>query len=191
MRKAASGRVGSNRRALTACRRPNANSCHGNPSRLSQAGSPRQCDRPRNRGAWRRHRPDSRQLAAHRVRQHRWGGALWREATARNSDPWRRPAPDRAATLQAECPADDVCVPQLVRDHLHDRLGLTFQGLGMLNLPNIRRPVAAFLPSSHVTAAAPGADQPITQLCAPRQSVHCLIALRQFERRSLAGVFRR
>lgn len=62
---------------------------------------------------------------------------------------------------------------------------------GMLNLPNIRRPVAAFLPSSHVTAAAPGADQPITQLCAPRQSVHCLIALRQFERRSLAGVFRR
>jgi adenylate cyclase len=50
-----------------------------------------------------------------------------------------------AARLQAECPPGDVCVSRAVRDHVHDRLDLTIEPLGLLNLKNIARPVDAFL----------------------------------------------
>ena len=46
-----------------------------------------QPDRPGDRGAWRQDRPDRRRLPAHRVRQHRRGGALRREGAAAGSDP--------------------------------------------------------------------------------------------------------
>ena len=50
-----------------------------------------------------------------------------------------------AARLQAECPAGRVCVSRAVRDHIHDRLDLTFEAMGLLSLKNIARPVEAFL----------------------------------------------
>ena len=61
-----------------------------------------------------------------------------------------------AVRLQAECPPGGVCVTRAVRDHVHDRIDLDFQGLGALNLKNIARPVEAFvlrpLPGRCVTA---------------------------------------
>jgi class 3 adenylate cyclase/pimeloyl-ACP methyl ester carboxylesterase len=50
-----------------------------------------------------------------------------------------------AARLQAECPPGSVCVSRAVRDHVHDRLDLTFEPLGMLSLKNVARPVDAFV----------------------------------------------
>jgi adenylate cyclase len=50
-----------------------------------------------------------------------------------------------AARLQTECPEGGVCVSQAVRDHVHDRLNLTFEELGLLTLKNISRPVRAFV----------------------------------------------
>jgi adenylate cyclase len=50
-----------------------------------------------------------------------------------------------AARLQAECPPGSICVSRAVRDHVHDRLDLTFEPLGLLNLKNIARPVDTFL----------------------------------------------
>src|SRR6201993_220894 len=46
-----------------------------------------------------------------------------------------------AARLQAECPPGGICVSRSVRDHVHGRLGLTFEELGKLNLKNIVRPI--------------------------------------------------
>src|SRR5689334_5044984 len=59
-----------------------------------------------------------------------------------------------AARLQAECPAGGVCVSRAVRDHLHDRLDLTFDPLGALDLKNVSRPVEAFLARSPATATS-------------------------------------
>jgi adenylate cyclase len=42
-------------------------------------------------------------------------------------------------------PAGRICVSRSVRDHVHGRLDLAFEGLGTLNLKNIARPVEAFL----------------------------------------------
>jgi class 3 adenylate cyclase len=50
-----------------------------------------------------------------------------------------------AARLQAECPPGGICVSRAVRDHVHDRLDLTFEELGALSLKNISRPVEAFV----------------------------------------------
>jgi adenylate cyclase len=50
-----------------------------------------------------------------------------------------------AARLQAECPPGGICVSRSVRDHVHGRLDLAFEDLGVLNLRNIARPVEAFL----------------------------------------------
>jgi adenylate cyclase len=50
-----------------------------------------------------------------------------------------------AARLQAECPSGGVCVSRAVREHLRDRLDLTFEELGTLRLKNIIRPVEAFV----------------------------------------------
>jgi adenylate cyclase len=49
------------------------------------------------------------------------------------------------ARLQAECPPGGICVSRSVRDHVHGRLDLVFEGLGRLNLRNISRPVEAYL----------------------------------------------
>jgi predicted ATPase/class 3 adenylate cyclase len=49
------------------------------------------------------------------------------------------------ARLQAECPPGGVCVSRSVRDHVHGRLDLAFEELGLLHLKNIARPVEAFV----------------------------------------------
>jgi class 3 adenylate cyclase len=50
-----------------------------------------------------------------------------------------------AARLQSECPVGGICVSRSIREHVHDRLGLSFEELGLLTLKNIARPVEAFL----------------------------------------------
>jgi class 3 adenylate cyclase/TolB-like protein len=50
-----------------------------------------------------------------------------------------------AARLQTECPVGRVCVSRAVRDHVHGRLDLGFEELGVLHLKNISRPVEAFV----------------------------------------------
>jgi adenylate cyclase len=57
-----------------------------------------------------------------------------------------------AARLQAACPPGGICVSRSVRDHVHGRLDLSFEGLGPLNLKNIVRPVEAFVVKSDVAA---------------------------------------
>jgi class 3 adenylate cyclase/TolB-like protein len=71
-----------------------------------------------------------------------------------------------AARLQAECPSGGICVSRAVRDHVHDRLDLGFEKLGVLHLKNISRPVEAFLlrPVSEVAAPKPSLLSPsVTQ----------------------------
>ena len=50
-----------------------------------------------------------------------------------------------AARIQAECPPGGICVTRSVRDHVHGRLGLDFEELGLLKLKNISRPIEAFV----------------------------------------------
>ena len=50
-----------------------------------------------------------------------------------------------AARLQAECPPSVICVSRSVRDHMHGRQDVTFEGFGALDLKNIARPVEAFV----------------------------------------------
>jgi TolB-like protein/class 3 adenylate cyclase len=50
-----------------------------------------------------------------------------------------------AARLQAECPPGGICVSRAVHDHVHGRLDLAFDELGVLSLKNISRPVEAFV----------------------------------------------
>ena len=59
-----------------------------------------------------------------------------------------------AARIQAECPPGGICVSRSVRDHVHGRLDLTFEGLGPLRLKNIARSVEAFIVRSDFTAAS-------------------------------------
>jgi hypothetical protein len=100
-------------------------------------------------------------FAAHRVRQHRRGGALRSEGAAAGPDCDEGYASDSAirfrigidigdaiadgtdlhgdgviiaARLQAECPSGAVCVSRGVRDYVHDRLDLAFEMLGPLDL---------------------------------------------------------
>jgi adenylate cyclase len=60
-----------------------------------------------------------------------------------------------AARLQAECPPGGICVSRSVHDHVHGRLDLSFEELGVLNLKNIARPVEAFLLRLHAPANMP------------------------------------
>ena len=46
-----------------------------------------------------------------------------------------------------------ICVTRSVRDHVHGRLDLAFEGLGTLNLKNISRPIEAFLLKPNLAAA--------------------------------------
>jgi TolB-like protein/class 3 adenylate cyclase len=77
------------------------------------------------------------------------------------------------ARLQAECPPGGICVARSVRDHVHGRLGLTFEGLGLLNLKNIARPVEAFVMRLEVAETASilsAATAPAPRI-APRLSI--------------------
>jgi class 3 adenylate cyclase/pimeloyl-ACP methyl ester carboxylesterase len=62
-----------------------------------------------------------------------------------------------AVRLQAVCPAGSVCVSRSVRDHVRDRLDLSFEELGALSLKNISRPVEAF--ALRLDAGAPPLEQ--------------------------------
>ena len=67
------------------------------------------------------------------------------------------------ARLQAECPPGGVCVSRSVRDHVHGRLELAFEELGLLHLKNIARPVEAFvvrLDAARRSPAEPGVAYP-------------------------------
>jgi adenylate cyclase len=50
-----------------------------------------------------------------------------------------------AARLEAACPVGGICVSRTVRDHVHNRLSLSFEPVGELRLKNIARPVEAFV----------------------------------------------
>ena len=56
------------------------------------------------------------------------------------------------ARLQAECPPGAICVSRSVRDHVHARLNLEFDELGVLDLKNIARPVEAFILRADIAA---------------------------------------
>ena len=66
-----------------------------------------------------------------------------------------------AARLQAECPPGGICVTRPVRDHVRDRLNLSFEDLGALNLKNIARPVEAFLVTLDDATSRPPLKQDI------------------------------
>jgi class 3 adenylate cyclase/pimeloyl-ACP methyl ester carboxylesterase len=68
-----------------------------------------------------------------------------------------------AVRLQTVCPAGGVCVSRSVRDHVRDRLDLSFDELGELSLKNMSRPVEAF--ALRLDAGAPplGRGQPQRQ----------------------------
>ena len=92
-----------------------------------------------------------------------------------------------AARLQAECPPGGICVSRAVRDHVHDRLDLTFEALGALNLKNIaaRWRHSCCGPTSHAACLAPSTRNP----AAAGQAFDRRARLHQYERRSRAGVF--
>jgi adenylate cyclase len=50
-----------------------------------------------------------------------------------------------AARLEAASPVGGICVSRTVPDHVHGRLGLSFEPVGELTLKNIARPVEAFV----------------------------------------------
>ncbi len=67
-----------------------------------------------------------------------------------------------AARLQAECPPGGICVSRSVRDHVHGRLDLAFEELGVLDLKNIARPVEAFVIRLDAIASTPkSVEQPL------------------------------
>jgi adenylate cyclase len=76
------------------------------------------------------------------------------DAIANGTD-WHGDAVNVAARLQAECPPGGICVSSQVRDQVRDRLELTFEEWGPLNLKNIARPVEAFVltPAESIVAA--------------------------------------
>ena len=73
-----------------------------------------------------------------------------------------------AARLQAECPPGAICVSRAVRDHVQDRLNLTFKELGGLTLKNIARPIEAFVLRLNVGATTGGATEPRLAANRPR-----------------------
>jgi adenylate cyclase len=75
-----------------------------------------------------------------------------------------------AARLQAECPSGGICVSRAVRDHVHGRLDLGFEELGVLRLKNISRPVEAFLLSSRKCAIAEPRLPPPSSLSSIKQN---------------------
>ena len=99
-----------------------------------------------------------------------------------------------AARIEALADAGGVFVSNTVHDHVRDRLPFVFEDLGEQQVKNIARPVRVYRvatggrlrkpdPSAERERSAPPA--------APRQAVDRGPALRQYERRPGAGIFRR
>jgi adenylate cyclase len=63
-----------------------------------------------------------------------------------------------AARLEAASPVGGICVFRSVRDHVHGRLGLTFEPIGELTLKNITRPVDGFVLRMGPTTEAIGSS---------------------------------
>ena len=169
-------------------------------------------DRPSDRGAWWQDRADWRRLAVDGVRQHRRRGALCCQVQQQVPNHDAGHAPDRAirfrigidigdaiadgadlhgdgvivaARLQAECPPGGICVSRAVRDHVHDRLDLAFETLGLLNLKNIARPVEAFVLRSRCGRT----ENPGRNPAAAGSAFDRRAGLHQYERRPGAGIF--
>jgi adenylate cyclase len=81
-----------------------------------------------------------------------------------------------AARLQAECRSGGICVSRAVRDHVHDRLDLGFEELGVLHLKNISRPVEAFLLRSESQLAAPKPSRLSPSITQPNKQVSLTFA---------------
>jgi adenylate cyclase len=81
-----------------------------------------------------------------------------------------------AARLQAECPSGGICVSRAVRDHVHDRLDLGFEELGVLHLKKISRPVEAFLLRPEHQLAAPKSSRLSPSITQPEKQVSLTFA---------------
>src|SRR5271167_4498803 len=93
-----------------------------------------------------------------------------------------------AARIEALADAGGVFVSNTVHDHVRDRLPFVFEDLGEQQVKNIARPVRVYRVRD---AAESPIGAGVTGAAASRQAVDRGAALRQYERRSGAGVFRR
>ena len=93
-----------------------------------------------------------------------------------------------AARIEALADAGGVFVSNTVHDHVRDRLPFVFEDLGEQQVKNIARPVRVYRVRDAVAAAK--AQSP-AGAAAARQAVDRGAALRQYERRPGAGIFRR
>ena len=93
-----------------------------------------------------------------------------------------------AARLEALAEPGGICVSARVQEDAAGKLDLAFEDIGEQQLKNIARPVRVY---RVVTQAPPGDAAGHGRPAAPRQAVDCGAALRQYERRPGAGVFRR
>ena len=95
-----------------------------------------------------------------------------------------------AARLEALAEPGGICVSRVVRDQVRDKLDFTFEDLGEQQVKNIARPVRVYrVRLRHRDHSRTRAGSPA--LAAPRQAVDRGAALRQYERRPGAGIFRR
>ena len=94
-----------------------------------------------------------------------------------------------AARIEALADAGGVFVSNTVHDHVRDRLPFVFEDLGEQQVKNIARPVRVYRVRDAGAAQEPAA--PATGAAAPRQAVDRGAAVRQYERRPGAGIFRR
>ena len=93
-----------------------------------------------------------------------------------------------AARIEALADAGGVFVSNTVHDQVRDRLPFVFEDLGEQQVKNIARPVRVYrvLGRRHRREGASFTSAP-----SPRQAVDRGIAVRQYERRPGAGIFRR
>ena len=94
-----------------------------------------------------------------------------------------------AARIEALADAGGVFVSNTVHDHVRDRLPFVFEDLGEQQVKNIARPVRVY--RRLATAGAPPRAPAPSGAAAPRQAVDRGVAVRQYERRPGAGIFRR
>ena len=95
-----------------------------------------------------------------------------------------------AARIEALADAGGVFVSNTVHDHVRDRLPFVFEDLGEQQVKNIARPVRVYRVRDAAAAKSPSAPA-ATGAAAPRQAVDRGAAVRQYERRPGAGIFRR
>ena len=92
-----------------------------------------------------------------------------------------------AARIEALADPGGVFVSNTVHDQVRDRLPFVFEDLGEQQLKNIARPVRVY----RVRDCRRQKRRSTPALAAPRQAVDRGAAVRQYERRSGAGIFRR